>query len=635
MDGKPTSALPAAAAWQRTTATLATFVLAVACLYWARPVLIPLAVATLLTFMLGPAAALLERRRLPRTPSVLIVVSLAAIVLAAALWLVGSQLVQLLAELPTYQDNVAKRITEVREQGSGTLLRNIQRFVHEVTAAATGPTQTPHVTEADEAVTVRVVERAAASSIGALIHGLLPVAEPIFTTGLVMVLVVYLLIFKEDLRSRLLALVGRGQLTLTTKALDDAGRRISRYLLAQFGLNVGFGLAIGLGLLALRVPHALLWGFAAGLLRYIPYLGAWIACSLPIGMSVLVSDGWAQPLSVVGLFIVVEFFANLVVEPWLYGQSIGVSQAAWMIAIVFWTWLWGAVGLMLATPLTTCLVVMGKYVPALKFLDVLLGDEPVLAPDVSLYQRLLARDEDEAGEIVRVHAQTMTPVELCDRLLVPALVHARADYSAGLLSGDEFEFILAAVQTIAERHDLSSTAVAEHAAAVDAELPARPPLTVLGCPAQNGAETTALHLFQQLLDPHNYQFDLVSPKHLISEVLQLVEQRQPAAICIAALPAGGLAHTRHLCKRLKGQFPQLRIVVGRWGAGQALDRQDEWNNVGADYIGTSLAESMRQLDEVAQFLRPAQTDSAAPPPHFAATRPTTALMGPPNAAKLH
>src|SRR5262245_32867463 len=460
MDGKSRSLLPTASAWQSIAPTLATFVLvvlAIACLYWARPVLIPIAVAFLVSFMLGPAVTLVQRRGLPRVPSVLIVVTIAGIVLSAALWVVGSQLVQLLAELPEYQENVAKRITEVREKGSGTLLANVQRFVHEVTAAATGPAQTPQQVEADQAVTVRVVERAAVSSIAAWIHSLLPVAEPILTSGLVIVLVVYLLIFKEDLRSRLLALVGRGQLTVTTKALDDAGRRISRYLIAQFALNVGFGVAIGVGLMALGVPHALLWGFAGGLLRYIPYLGAWIACSLPIGMSLLVSEGWAQPLAVVALFIVVEFFSNLVVEPWAYGQSIGVSQAAWMIAIVFWTWLWGAVGLMLATPLTTCLVVMGKYVPGLKFFDVLLGDEPVLTPDVQLYQRLLARDEDEAAELVRERATKITRVELCDQVLIPVIIHARQDLRAGRLIGDDYEFILSAVRSIAERQNLSAT----------------------------------------------------------------------------------------------------------------------------------------------------------------------------------
>jgi predicted PurR-regulated permease PerM len=609
--------LPTTSAWQRMLPTLATFVLtvlAIACLYWARPVLIPVAVALIFTFMLGPAVTLLQRRGLPRTPSVLVVATLAFVVLAVALWLVGSQVVQLLAELPTYQDNVAKRIAEVRAQGNGTLLRNVQQFVHEVTAAATGPAQAPHTTEADNAVTVTVVERAAASSIAAWAHSLQPVAEPVLTAGLVIVLVVYLLIFRDDLRSRMLALVGRGQLTLTTKALDDAGRRISRYLLAQLGMNVGFGVVIALGLLALGVPHAVLWGFAAGLLRYIPYLGAWIACSLPIGMSLLVSDGWMQPLSVVALFIVVEFVSNLVIEPWLYGQSIGVSQAALMVAIIFWAWLWGAVGLMLAAPLTTCLVVLGKYVPGLRFFDVLLGDEPVLSPDVILYQRLLARDDDGAAEIVRQHTQTMPPVELCDQLLVPTLVHARHDRQAGLLSDEEFEFVLAAVASIGEAQELAAAAAASRAVETGDEPPKRPALTILACPAQNGAETTALALFQQLLDTNTFQLDLVPIKRLVSEVVELVADRRPAAICIAAMPKGGLAHARHLCKRLRARFPEQKILIGRWGA-QPLDNRDEWTDCGGDYIATTFAESIQQLHELAQFLRPAQA-SAAAPPHF-------------------
>jgi predicted PurR-regulated permease PerM len=610
------TALHSTSAWQRMAPTLAafvTFVLAVACLYWARPVLIPVAVALLLTFMLGPAVALLQRRGVPRTPAVLIVVTLAGVVLASALWMVGSQVAQLVTELPSYQENVAKRVAEVREGGSGALLRDLQRFVHEVAAAASGPAQKPREVEADQAVTVRVVERAAASSIVTWLRGVQPVAEPILTTGLIIVLVVYLLIFRDDLRSRILALVGRGQLTLTTKALEDADRRISRYLLAQFTLNVAFGIVIGLGLLAIRVPHALLWGFTAGLLRYIPYLGAWIACSLPIGMSLLVSDGWTQPLLVVGLFIVVEFFANLVVEPWLYGSSVGVSQAAWMIAIIFWTWLWGPVGLMLATPLTTCLVVMGKHVPGLRFFDILLGDDPVLTADVSLYQRLLARDEDGAAEILHRHALTMSPVQLCDELLVPTLVHARHDLRAELLRRDEYEVLLSAVQSIAERQDFAVASASDDENGGQNESPV---LVVLACGAQDGAEATALELFQQLLDPRRFQVELLSPKRLAVEVMELVQQRRAAAVLIAALPAGGLSHTCHLCKRLKSRNPEGKILVGRWGAKAQFDNRDQWLSCGADYVATTMAETLDQLEMLVPPAVPAKKEDTPAPPHF-------------------
>ncbi len=605
-------------AWQPIAPSLAKFagmVLAIACLYWARPVLIPLAVATLLTFMLGPAATWLQRRGLPRTPSVLSVVTIAGLVLAGALWMVGSQLVQLLAELPSYQENVAKRVAEVREQGSGTLLRNVQRFVKEVAAAATGPIPADeHARSAaaqpsdqtsdkpNEPVSVRVVERAAITGIASFFRGLQPVAEPILTTGLIVVLVVYLLIFREDLRSRIVAVVGRGHLTLTTKALDDAGRRISRYLIAQFGLNASFGLVIGLGLLAIGVPHALLWGFTAGMLRYIPYLGAWIACSLPIGMSLLISDHWGQPLAVVGLFIVVEFIANLIVEPWLYGQSIGVSQAAWMIAIIFWTWLWGAVGLMLATPLTTCLVVLGRHVPALRFFDILLGDQPVLTPDVNVYQRLLSRDEDDASEIIRQQSLTLSPVELCDRVLVPALVHAQRDLHGGLLSQDEYEYVLSAIRSLAEHQDLAALIEKDRGAATIQ----REALSILACPARDGAETAALTLFQQLLDPKQFDLQIVSAKYLVSEVLEQVAHHEPAIVLITALPAGGLAHTRHLCKRLRSRFHGQKIVIARWGASEPLENREQWTSCAADYVSTSFEETLGQLRELNSYLVPAR-----------------------------
>jgi predicted PurR-regulated permease PerM len=607
------SARATLSAWQQAMPRLATFaffVLVVACLYWARPVLIPIALAVLITFMLVPAAAALQRRGVPRTPAVLVVVCLATIVLGGALWLVGSQVVQLIAELPTYQNNVAKRVTEVRKNSSGSVLVNLQQFVHEVTAAAAGTSPAEQAAPQDNAITVRVAEQFAVSRVAALLHSVQPVAEPVLTAGLVIVLVVYLLIFRSDIRSRILALVGRGHLTLTTKALDDAGRRISRYLLAQFALNACFGITIALGLFALGVPHAALWGFAGGMLRYIPYLGAWIACSLPIGMSLLVSEGWTQPLSVVALFIVVEFFANLVIEPWLYGQSIGVSQAAWMIAIIFWTWLWGAVGLMLATPLTMCLVVLGKYVPGLKFIDVLLGDEPVLTTDVNVYQRLLARDEDEAAEIVRQRAAGSSPVELCDQVLVPVIIHARQDVRAGRLTGDDYHFVLAAIRTIAEHQEFAALARAEQPDQTNS----RQPLSIVACPAQDEADSAALALFEQIVDPAKFQVKVVSSKRMVSEVLEIVDERRPAAVLIISLPDGGLAHTRHLCKRVRGRFPDQKIMIGRWNGPLPLENSHDWQMTGADYLATSISQTVEQLDELTQFLRPAAGSVEAPQP---------------------
>jgi hypothetical protein len=342
------------------------------------------------------------------------------------------------------------------------------------------------------------------------------------------------------------------------------------------------------------------------MLRYIPYLGAWIACALPIGMSLLISEDWSRPLAVVGLFLVVEFFANLVIEPWLFGQSIGVSQAAWMIAIIFWTWLWGTVGLMLATPLTTCLVVLGRHVPGLKFFDILLGDEPVLTPDVNVYQRLVSRDEDDASEIIRQQSLTMSPVEICDHVLLPALLHAQRDLHAGLLSSDEYEYSLSAVRSLAEQQDLLPQSASGEDA--DNDLVAATPhaLSILACPARDGAETTALILFQHLLDPRKFQFEIVSTKYLVSEILEHVAEQRPAIILIAALPTGGLAHTRHLCKRLRNRFGDQKIVIARWGSPLPPDNRDQWSTCTADHITTSFEETLRRLNELSQFLRPAE-----------------------------
>jgi hypothetical protein len=266
---------------------------------------------------------------------------------------------------------------------------------------------------------------------------------------------------------------------------------------------------------------------------------------------------------------------------------------------------------MLAAPLTTCLVVLGKYVPALRFFDILLGDEEVLTPDVGLYQRLLARDEDEAFEIARKQSQGLTPVELCDRVLVPALVHARQDVHAGLLAEDDHHYVLSSVLSIPEQLDLAGLAEAgRRAAAPEAEPVARQRLTILSCPAQDGSESAALDLFRQVLDPRKFHMEQVSAKQLVSEVLETVEQSRPAAVCIAALPSGGLAHTRHLCKRIRGRFPEMRIVVGRWTLGNSLDNRDQWAACGSQYLGTSFEETLRQLDELALFLRPAE---ARPP----------------------
>jgi predicted PurR-regulated permease PerM len=594
-----------AAAYQRMLPTLATFVLVIlviGCLYWARPVLVPAALGILFTFLLSPVVLGLQRLGLRRTPAVVAVVMGASLLLGGLAWLFVAQVVHLGHQLPVYEQNVTRRIEEIRAQGRGGWLEKVQQFAARVTQAANDP-------EVGADLPPPQVEVVSPNwELATTLSALEPVVEPIASAGLVIVLVIFMLLNREDARNRLLSLVGHGRMVTTTKALDDAGHRIGRYLLAQFTLNVGFGFIIGGGLLLLQVPHALLWGLLAAFLRYIPLVGPWIAAVFPVGMSLLTSEGWLQPLLVVGLFVTFELISNMIVEPLVYGQSIGVSQAALIVAIAFWTWLWGPIGLMMAAPLTVCLVVLGKYVPQLKFFDVLLGDEPALQADVRLYQRLLARDQDEALELIQEQFQTQSQVQVFDRLLIPALVYARRDERSDRLTEEEARSIVEGLQDILEEaDDLPVDAAGVPLAAAP---PAGGPigggrLEILGCAADDEADEAALEMFRRLLAPQTFRLEILTTASLASEVVNRAEQQRPSVVLIAALPPGGLARTRLLCKRLRSRFPLLKIVIGRWGGDAAGgDDRQQLTAAGADYVATSLEESANQFQQLAQFLLP-------------------------------
>ena len=616
------AAMRTSAAWQRTLPGLLTFVLVmlvVVCLYFARPVLIPTALAVLFTFLLSPLVTWLQRRQVPRAVAVTLMVLLTGLVVAGVGWLFTSQLFNLIGQLPSYTENVTRRIDEVRGQSQNSLLSKLQEFARDVRLAATRPSPQspgaparPDTPVEEEPVEVVVTEGVWSPEV--LWAVMAPVLEPIAAAGLVIVLVIFFLLNREDIRNRMISLVGRGQITVTTKALDDAGQRISRYLLAQLVLNASFGVVIGVGLFLLGVPHALLWGVMAGFLRYIPLVGPWMAAVMPLCLSLLLSPGWWQPLGVVALFVCFELISNLVIEPLVYGQSIGVSQSALLLAIAFWTWLWGPMGLVLAAPLTVCLVVLGKHVPYFWFLDTLLGDQPALTAEVQFYQRLLARDQDEASDIAREKTRELTGDQVYDLLFIPALVYAKRDLEGGRLSEAEADYVVQSTREILEEHALAASLEQSQR---DDEVPAATPvdaprLKILGCPTNDEADEVALEMFQRLLDPKVCELEILSLNRLVSEVVAQVEGDRPSIICIAGLPPGGVAHTRLLCKRLRARFPQLKIVVARWGQRSGVDAMREQILAsGADHFGTSLEETATQLVQLAQFLRPPAT--ANPP----------------------
>ena len=392
---------------------LGSIVLVIASLYWAKAVLIPLALALMLTFLLQPIVAALHRRGLNHMTAVVLVVMLLGLGLCAVGGMVIMQFSSLAAELPSYQGNLKHKIDDLQSVSKGGVLEKIQKTFAELTRQFEH--NPPSTVAPQEPIAVHTSGFSLVSYVPSLL-GFLADA------GLVLVLLLFILIAYDDLRDRLFRLIGYARLTDTTKALDEAGQRISRSLLMQAIVNGTYGCAVGLGLFCFGLPYALLWGLLAAVWRFIPYVGPALAALLPMALSLAVFAGWIKPLLVGVLFVLLELITNMLLEPLLYGRSAGVSQVALLMAFAFWTWLWGPVGLLLATPLTVCLGVLGKYVPHLAFLDILLSDEQV--PELNrYYQRLVARDQDGAMEIVEELLETEPLVEVYERVLLPALYY--------------------------------------------------------------------------------------------------------------------------------------------------------------------------------------------------------------------
>ena len=574
------AAEPPTTSLQRFLIVLASLVLIVGSLYLAQKVLIPLILAVLLTFVLSPLVLALQRRGLKRVPAVLMVALLAFLFLAGIGWAVASQVQGLAGELPRHKDTISNKLTALWGSGEGTfgtLLHMVQEIVADLQRLAQpdAADQTPVVVQAEKPAFLGSIT----GMVGSLVEGLA-------TTGLVVVLVIFMLLMREDLRNRVLRLIGRGRLTHTTKAIDDATQRISRFLFMQSVINVAFGILLGLGLALIGVPYALLWGFLAAVLRYIPYLGTWVAMTLPLIYSVAVFPGWLQPLAALGVFVALELLTANVLEPLLLGRSTGISPVALLTAAAFWTWLWGPIGLILSTPLTTCLVVLGKYVPQLEFLDILLGDERVLETKVRFYQRLLAHDQDEALDLVEDYLERHPLEELFENVLLPALIFARLDRDRGELSPDEEHFILQVIREILD--DLP--------ASEEDEEQDQPRLLIYGCPARDEGDELALHMLRMLLEPSGCRVQVLSARMLSAEVVARMRKEVPALVCLAALPPGGLAQARYLCKRLRAQAADLKIAVGRWHhQGEDEKAHHRLEAAGANYVATSLRESRDQV----------------------------------------
>jgi predicted PurR-regulated permease PerM/methylmalonyl-CoA mutase cobalamin-binding subunit len=592
------------------TVTLTAFVIAT--LYFARELLIPLALSALLTFLLAPLVARIERW-IGRIAAVLLVAALIFTAAGAGGWMLTRQLVDLATKLPEYKGNIAAKLHafELPKGGAFTKLSatldELKKELPGGSAAGGLPitqgvgrpdTATASLPGAREAVPVEVVETSRAHPMELVRLIIAPVLGPLGTAALVLVLVICMLFQREDLRNRLIRLIGQGRIGATTRAMDDAALRVSRYLLMQLVVNVTYGTIIAIGLYFIGVPNALLWGALGTVLRFIPYIGPWVAAVFPTIVSLAVTPSWTMPVLTMLLFGGLELILNNVMEPLLYGAHTGVSSIALIVAAVFWTWLWGPVGLVLATPLTVCLVVMGRHVPRLAFLSIVLSDEEALTPAEDCYHRLLSIGEKDELEFVDAYLKANSLTALYDSVFIPVLTAAEMDARQELLDQEQLGVVEQSMRDLID--DLAQrpivTAKPEASADPASERLPTPACSVLCLPVRAYRDELAGAMLAQLLRQQGFSADTAGSKMVTGELIELVEKSTVDAVCISVVAPSTIIQARHLSTKLRARIPQLKIVIGLWGAAENVDDAiQRLRASGADEVVTSLAGAVAQL----------------------------------------
>jgi predicted PurR-regulated permease PerM len=575
---------------------LVTLIVVVAVLHFADAVLIPLALATLLAFLLSPIVNRLQDWGCNRVIAVVLTTIVTFALVGGLLFAVAGQFLGLVDKLPQYKENLRAKIQTLRVPGGGSIGKGVDavfELSEEVQRSAPGTATAPPIAQ------VQIVPPPP-NALGVM-RGLFgPLIGPLGTAGIVVVFVVFMLLQREELRDRVVRLVGAREMHTTVRAIEDAASRVSRFLLMQTIINTIQGVLVATGLYLLGVPDALLWGALTIVLRFIPYLGPLLAAAGPIALSVAFFDNWTYALLVIALVVALELISNNVLEPWLYGSSVGVSSFALIVAAVFWTWLWGIAGLFLAIPLTVCLVVMGKYIPQLEFLSVLLSDQPGLKPEESFYQRLLSNNAEDAEDFLEEELEEKSLLEVCDTIILPALRFAEQDHDRGAIDENKRRAIVDEIGELAD--DLREPEKKKQETAAESPLLARGvKFTVLCLPAADRADEVAAQLFARLIELRGIKARAISITALKGEMLGLVDEVKPDAICISATPPAAVIHARYLCKKLRGRVTNVPIIVGLWDArGDTQRANHRLVSTGANKVVTSYAAGMEELAQLVQ-----------------------------------
>jgi predicted PurR-regulated permease PerM len=602
---KVTDAFTLRPSFSSTLNTLLVLVIVVAILFFAREVLLPVALAGILSFMLAPLVRWLQHLRIPRGLAVVSVVLLAFGAIFALGTVMARQLTHLAADLPEREAAITAKIQRLSggggETGTAATLQRAEEVIENL-GREIGSKGKPAAPRTPLPVEVHEPIGSPMETVAKLIS---PLLSPIATTFLIVVFVIFILIQREDIRNRMIRLVGATDIPHTTAAIDDAAHRLSHLFLTQLVINTGFAILIGLGLWWIGVPSPFLWGVLAGILRFVPYVGAILGLVFPLALALSVDPGWSMVLWTLALFLGLEALTGQVIEPVFEGHSTGLSPIAVVISATFWAWLWGPVGLVLATPLTVILVVLGRHIPALKFLDVLLGDEPALSEAENFYQRMLARDPIEAVEQAKAFMATHSLSEYCDEVVQPALILAQKDAERGVLDEGKTSIMHEDVDNLftdlAHEHWVSKKEARTATLAPATKLPflekdqlalnwrSNEPLVSIG--VHGKLDESAAVVMATLAQIHGIPTRMESSEVLRAAKLAKLDLSGAALICLSSIDMRTPAHIHYAARRLKSRAPHASLLLGIWSAIDDKTLNDLKEAVNADYVARTFHEA--------------------------------------------
>lgn len=547
-------------------------------LYLARDLFTPIAMAVLLAFLFIPLVKRMERR-IGRVGAVIVTMSGLMAILVGGGWLLTNQALDLAKQLPGHKKNLSAKIQTMKPAESNTFAE-LARTVEDLKDELNGDPVEP------AAAAVTVVD--GGGNLGLVPKILGPLSGPLGTLGLIVLLTTFMLLRMEDLQSRLVSLIGQGRISSTSKALDDASHRVRNYLFMQLIVNATYGLVLGLGLLAIGIPNAMLWGALAFVLRFIPYVGPWIAAAFPVALSLAVSPDWTLPLFTILLFVTLELLSNNVMEPMLYGSSTGVSSFALIVAAIFWTWLWGPIGLVLATPLTVLLVVMGQHIPRLAFLSVLLSERQALSPADDIYLRLLRAGDQSEVELVDEYLEDHPPDSLFDEVLMPVLGRLEDDVDSGALTGVQRQGIHRDLLALLEEIELDGPK--------DGEIAGSGQRIAVWCvPVRASRDVIAGHFLAAVLDAAGFAATAAPSRAAgIRMIRELDDDAEgPDVILVSAAYPTRFPQAASLVRRIRQEWPEALIVLGSWGGSASeLPAEEEAEAMGVEAVVATVSEAV-------------------------------------------